>query len=372
MTSPKHIVFDARYIRLEHHDGISRFSAHVAAELAKLVTRRDDLRLSILVSHEGQRARIPFDGELEAHVMSGPTSLKEPFVARAVNRVAPDIVFSPMQTMGSFGRRYRLVLTVHDLIYYRHPMPPREFNFAVRGLWRLYHLSWWPQRWLLRGADAVVAVSQTTKNLISQFRLTQRPVFVVPNAAVPLPEAATQPFRERAKRLVYMGSFMPYKNVETLMRACALVPEFELHLLSRVSPQDEARLRALAPGARAVFHNGCSDTEYSEALRGAIALVSASRDEGFGIPLVEAMAAGTPIVVSDIPIFREIGGNAALYASPESAEEFARMIKELDSETVWAQHSAMSRAQAATFSWENSARALLDVLDEVLSTKTRS
>lgn len=372
MTSPRHIVFDARYIRLEHHDGISRFSAHVAAELAKLVSRRKDVRLSILVSHAGQRARIPFDGHLESHMVSEPTSPREPFVALAVNRIVPDIVFSPMQTMGSLGRRYRLVLTVHDLIYYRHPMPPREFNVAVRGLWRLYHLTWWPQRWLLRGADAIVAVSRTTKDLISTYRLTQRPVFVVPNAATPIPEAPVRPYRDRAKRLVYMGSFMPYKNVETLMRACALLPDFELHLLSKVSRRDEARLRALAPSARVVFHNGCSDADYVEALRGATALVSASRDEGFGIPLVEAMAAGTPIVVSDTPIFREIGGDAALYASAESAEDFARTIRELDSETAWTQHSALSLTQAATFSWENSARALLDVLDEVLSTETSS
>ena len=52
-------------------------------------------------------------------------------------------------------------------------------------------------------------------------------------------------------------------------------------------------------------------------LRGATALVSASRDEGFGIPLVEAMALGTPLVVSDIPVFREVGGDAAAYVDPD-------------------------------------------------------
>ena len=58
------------------------------------------------------------------------------FVALLVNRLKPDVVFSPMQTMGSLGRRYRLVLTVHDLIYYRHRTPPRDLPAPVRALVR--------------------------------------------------------------------------------------------------------------------------------------------------------------------------------------------------------------------------------------------
>jgi len=365
----RHIVFDARYIRLEHHDGISRFSANLAAELARLVSQRDDLSLTVLVSQEGQRERIPFAGDLATLMISPPTSIREPFVAHEVNRIAPDVVFSPMQTMGSSGRRYRLVLTVHDLIYYRHPTPPREFNAALRGLWRLYHLSWWPQRWLLRGSDAVVAVSQTTRDVIAKHRLTTRPVYVVPNATDPMVAGPVLDFGQRSKSLVYMGSFMPYKNVETLVRAMALLPDFELHLMSRISAKDRARLVALAPGARLVFHNGCTDSEYAQALRTATALVTASRDEGFGIPLVESMSLGTPVVVSEIPIFREIGGEAALYASVDSPEEFARAVYELGDRETWARHSTLSREQAARYSWSRSASALLDVLDDVMNSE---
>lgn len=371
MNELKHIVFDARYIRLGHHDGISRFSAQLAAELAKLVAQRCDLQLTVLVSQLGQRERIPYPEHLETVMVSAPTSVREPFVARQVNALSPDVVFSPMQTMGSAGRRYRLVLTVHDLIYYRYPTPPREFNVALRGLWRLYHLSWWPQRWLLRGSDAVVAVSRTTRDLIEKYRLTKRPVFVVPNAAEALTNGSRLDFNERAKRLVYMGSFMPYKNVETLVRAAELLPEFELHLLSRITPKDEARLRTRAPNARLVFHNGCSDEEYGEALRTSTALVSASRDEGFGIPLVEAMGAGTPIVVSDIPIFREIGGDAAMYADVNSPDDFARAVRSLDDRTTWSRHSSESRDQAAKFNWAHSAEVLLDVLDNVMNTESQ-
>jgi glycosyltransferase involved in cell wall biosynthesis len=364
-----HIALDARYIRSGYHDGISRFSAHLIAEVAALVDERADLRLTVLVSNEEQRARIPYAGQLTTYMVSPPTSTKEPFVAHQVNRLAPDVVFSPMQTMGTWGRRYRAVLTIHDLIYYRHRTPPREFNVVIRALWRAYHLSWWPQRLLLRGADSIVAVSRTTKELIEQHHLTRRPVYVVPNAAEQSTSRVT-PLSSRSRKLIYMGSFMPYKNVLTLLKASELLPEWDVHLMSRIGPTERARLLALAPRARAVFHDGCTDDEYTDALRTATALVTASRDEGFGIPVVEAMAHGTPVVVSDISIFREIGGDAALYASPNSPQDFATKIRELTDPRVWAERSKLVKMQSQQFEWARSARVLLDVLCEVGRSKS--
>ena len=127
-----------------------------------------------------------------------------------------------------------------------------------------------------------------------------------------------------------MGTFMPYKNVETLVRAAALLPDHELHLMSRITADDRARLTALGPGARLVFHDGADDATYRDVLRGATALVTASRDEGFGLPLVEAMGVGTPLVVSDIPVFREVGGDAATYVDPDDVAGFVRAIRALD------------------------------------------
>lgn len=349
------VVFDCRYTRVGRHDGISRFTAGLVAALAKRHA------VTMLISDHRQLEMLP---PLPWELISSPTGLGEPWVARRVNRLRPDVVFTPMQTMGGFGRRYRLVLTVHDLIYYRHPTPPRDLPGFVRALWRLYHLAWWPQRMLLNRSDAVVTVSRTTKELIAEHRLTRRPVYVVPNAAdMPaLPLARASRTAPETKRLVYMGSFMPYKNVDTLVRAVALLPEYELHLMSRVSEAESARLSARAPAARLVFHNGASDEEYAETLASATALVTASRDEGFGIPLVESMTLGTPVVVSDIPIFREIGGEAALTFAADSPEELAQRVRHLEQPGVWAERSAASRREAARFTWDASAEHLFTVL----------
>jgi glycosyltransferase involved in cell wall biosynthesis len=350
------ILFDCRYTRIGRHDGISRYTAGVVTALAKLHP------VTMLISDHRQLEMLP---DLPWELIPSPTSAGEPWVARTVNKLDPDIVFTPMQTMGGFGRKYRLVLTVHDLIYYRHPTPPRDLPAFVRGLWRLYHLAWWPQRMLLNRSDAVVTVSETTKGLIAEHHLTKKPVYVVPNAA-DMPAIApgrAERTAPESKSLVYMGSFMPYKNVDTLVRAAALLPDYTLHLMSRVSDDERRRLTELAPGARIVFHDGASDEEYAETLAAATALVSASHDEGFGIPLVEAMELGTPVVVSDIPIFREIGGEAALFFSADSAEELVARVRHLEEDGVWAARSAAGRAQAQRYTWDGSARHLLTVLE---------
>lgn len=347
------IVVDCRYTRIGQHDGISRFTAGIVTELGKLHP------VTMLINDHRQLDMLP---PLPWQLVSGPTSPLEPFVALQVKKLRPDVVFSPMQTMGSFGRDYRLLLTLHDLIYYENRTPPRDLPAPVRLLWRLYHLAWWPQRLLLNRADRVVTVSETTASLIRQHRLTKRPITVVPNAADEL--GAPQLPRERpsVRRLVYMGSFMPYKGVDTLVRAVAKLPDHELHLMSRVSDDERRRLTRLAPEARLVFHNGASDAEYAELLAGATALVSASRAEGFGIPLVEAMRLGTPVVVSDIPIFREIGGDAALFFSPGDPDDLVRALADLEADQVWRQQSARAVERAAHYTWAGSAATLLELM----------
>jgi glycosyltransferase involved in cell wall biosynthesis len=358
------ILFDCRYTRIGRHDGISRYTAGLVAALGERHA------VTMLISDHAQLDMLP---DLPWELIGSPTAVGEPWVARQVNRLAPDVVFTPMQTMGGWGRKYRLVLTVHDLIYYRHPTPPRDLPAPIRLLWRLYHLSWWPQRMLLNRSDAVVTVSKTTKALIAEHKLTKRPVHVVPNAAdMPAidPERASRTEPE-GKSLVYMGSFMPYKNVETLVRAAALLPDYELHLMSRVTDAERGHLTALAPTAHIVFHNGASDEEYAETLAGATALVTASRDEGFGIPLVEAMTLGTPVVVSDIPIFREIGGEAALYFAADEPSELAARIRGLERDGEWAARSAAGRAEAKRFTWDASAEHLLTVLTAAVARSKR-
>jgi glycosyltransferase involved in cell wall biosynthesis len=359
------ILVDCRYTRFPRHDGISRYTANLVTALAPLAAEAGH-ELIMVINEEGQLAMLP---ELPWQLATSPTSAREATIARRLNALRPDVLFSPMQTIGARGRRYGLVLTLHDLIYYRNRTPPRDLAWPIRLMWRLYHLAWWPQRMLLNRADEVVTVSATTRELMIEHRLTDRPITIVSNAADPA-DASTARRQPTTRDLVYMGSFMPYKNVETLARALHALPGHRLHLLSRIGDADRARLTALAPEGALVIHDGVTDAEYGELLDGALALATMSLDEGFGLPLVEAMVRGTPVVVSDIPIFREIGGEAAVYADPRDVAAVAAAIRELGDPDAWARRSAASREQAARFDWNRSARALLEVLERVGSARS--
>lgn len=349
------IHFDARYIRVGRHDGISRFSAGLVAELYKMTP------LVVLIYDLRQLEMLPKNIRYE--LIPKPTSLLEPLLAMRLNKLGAKTVFSPMQTMGSLGRKFKLVLTVHDFIYYRHPAPPPTFSLLVRLLWRLYHLSYWPQRWLLSRPDAVVTVSKTTEKLIKKHRLTNKNVWVVPNAAELVEAGYKTPAAAVSNKLIYMGSFMDYKNVELLVAGMKFLPGYELHLLSPITSQRQKELEALIELKSAVvFHNGVSEKEYHDLLSEATALVSASKDEGFGIPLVEAMERGIPVVCSDIEIFQEICGSAGIFFDPNSAEDFANSVKDLANEEVWTRYSGLGLVQSENFTWEKSASILLGVL----------
>ena len=342
--------FDCRYIKPGSQDGISRFSSELFKSLSK------DHQLTAIISDQRQLEALPEGVE---HVrIHKPTSLIEPLASFRLNKHGFDVVFSPMQTIGSIGKKFKLVLTVHDLIYYSHPKPPAYFNPLIRVLWRLYHTSFWPQKLLLSAADEIVTVSQTTKELIKQKRLTKKPVTVVYNAAsqIPIVQAQTE------RKIVYMGSFMPYKNVEDLIEAIADLPDYKLFLLSKINRKERQRLQSLADrlNAKVEFENGVTDETYAEHLASATALVHASSDEGFGIPIIEAMSVGCPVVCSDIPIFREIAGEEGLFFNIGDKRQLIEQIQVAAETREQRKVSLMGRANS--FSWDESAENLARLL----------
>ena len=354
------LIFDCRFIRIEHHDGISRFSTELFTALAKRTA------VTALISDKRALKWLPVGTE---YLLGNEpaNALAELGLARKLNRYGATHVFSPMQTMGSLGRKYKLVLTLHDLIYYSHPKAPGFLPLPVRIAWRLYHMGFTPVRLLLNRADAVVTVSETSKNLIESNKLTTKAVHVIYNAPETLSSASETdgpPSKSPRNKLVYMGSFMEYKNVEALVEAMKFLPEYELVLLSRISKRRKSALRALTSGSvnRVTFRNGVTDSEYSSELAEAFALVSASKDEGFGIPLVEAMRHGLPLVLSDIPIFREIAQESALYFDPRNPEHMAKQVRELEKSGKWSEISAKSKTRGRSFDWNQSAAQLLEVL----------
>ncbi len=354
------LFFDARYIRTDFHDGISRYSAELGVALSKLTP------VTFLICDKAQLKLLPKNAQFI--LIHAPTSIREPLTALILNKYHPDAVFSPLQTMGSFGRQFKLILTLHDMIYYRHRTPPHQLSPAVRLGWRLYHATYVPQRMTLNSADIIATVSQTSKDDILKASLTNREVIVIPNAAQNLGRFLDKPinYTSTPKNLVYMGSFMLYKNVETLIRGLEFLPGRTLHLLSRISPKRKQQLESIIPdGAKVIFHGGVSDEAYATLLADNALLVSASLDEGYGLPLAEALKLGVPAVVSNLPIHHEVAGDGALYFDPGSPQDFAKKITSIDAKRA-TQLARAGRLYIDKYSWQTSAKALYDTASELV------
>lgn len=353
------VIFDCRYTRLERHDGISRYTAGLVEAFSKLHP------VTMLINDPRQLTMLP---DLPWVISRPGTSLLEPWIALlTLNREHPDVVFSPMQTIGSIGRRFKLVLTLHDMVFYRTRTPPKEFSWAIRAGWWAFHLFYWPQRITLNRADAVVTGSYNCEREMREVSLTKRPITVI-RPGVPDSGAPAREYPQ-SKKLVYMGTFMPNKNVETLARGMHFLPGYHLHLLSRINDEAREKLTALAPADAIVFENGVSDDEYRAHLRDAVAMVSACRDEGFGIPLIEGMIEGTPLVISDIPVFREVGGEAAVFFDQENPQAFADAVLAIDNPQDWAALTSSARAQGAVFNWQVGAEKLFTLVNSLVSQK---
>ena len=351
------IYFDARWTKIGRHDGISRYGSSLVGALAKIHP------VTMIICDRRQLAMLP---EGIPYIMANkPLTPRELWLPFRLNRLGADVVYSPMQLMGTFGRKYKLIFTLHDLIFYKYKFPPTYISPPARLAWWAYHHAYWPGRWLLNSADFVVTVSETSKQEIIEHHLTDREVGVVYNApsALPVVVAAAEPKRE----LVFMGTLMPYKNAELLIRALELLPEYRLHLVGRGTPDRLDALRRVA-GAnldRITFWNGASDQDYAQVLNTATASVSASRAEGFGLPVIEAMAVGVPFACTDMPIFHEVGGEAALYFDPDSPADFAAKIRSLEDPATRARVIAAGYVQAAKFTWDDSAARLLAIMTKL-------
>jgi glycosyltransferase involved in cell wall biosynthesis len=297
------------------------------------------------------------------------TAAEQALVAAAAVRAEVDLLHSPGNTAPLLGPRS--VVTVHDLIYAHYPATTT--SVLSRGLRALLPA-------VCRKAHRILVPSRATaRDLEMLLGISPGKIDVIPEGPGHRPTAQPTPERELRARLALGGQPLvlslsarrPHKNLTRLIEAIARVPEVTL-VLPGYSTRFDAELRRVAresgAGDRVVFCGWVSDEDLEGLYRAARCLAFPSLAEGFGLPVLEAMARGVPVTCSNASALPEVAGDAALLFDPESVDAIAAAVRRMVAdERLRAHLAARGRARAATFSWEATAAATVESYRRALS-----
>jgi glycosyltransferase involved in cell wall biosynthesis len=272
------------------------------------------------------------------------------------------LLFSPIPEAPLYTNS-RFIVMSHDMIPLRFP---KRFSPLTP-----YHRYYIPQ--VLNQAQHIICNSQATaKDMVNFFQIPA-------NKITPIPLAYNRSqfkFFNLPTRnyFLYIGRQDPYKNLQRLISAFSALPnrnDYELWLAGpydqRYSPLLEIQTQELGINHLVKFLNYVSSDELPIIINQAIALVFPSLWEGFGLPVLEAMACGTPVITSNISSLPEVAGDAAILINPYNIEEITAAMKIIinDSETR-KQLSEKGLKRANQFTWEKTGLATVEVLKKYL------
>lgn len=376
------VLFDARLADPSRHGGIGRWAASMWPRLAG----RTEMTLigSAAGSHrsgnDGSRT-LPLpetphgpgvDGLATPRVVllgARPFGVAEQWaVPRLAARLRPDVLCLPAFN-GPVFQPVPTVVCIHDLIHLRYP---RYYGWRKVLYYRLI------VRAAVRNAVAVVTVSEFSKGeIVQDLGVPAEKVHVIPNGVEDLfLETGRQP---KGRSQGPVGGLFPYVmavvNPKPHKNAVAVVEAFraaitmgappDLHLVIVGDPGPEAMQVAGSPevaGRMRVFPR-LGDQDMAALYAGAECLLFPSLYEGFGLPVIEAMACGTPVVTSRLTSIPEVAGEAALYVNPLDIREMARAVLAVVSDPALRAHlREQGRERARRFSWDRAADRLLELL----------
>ena len=244
--------------------------------------------------------------------------------------------------------RGRSVVTLHDLHFERDPR-------SMGALDRLTFRAVVPRA--ARRADHVLAVSERTRaDAIELYGLSPGKITVTPHGVDPAfgPRGGAAP----GGYLLFVGAVQARKDP---LAAATAAGELAMPLVV-AGPEKERALAGRLRDLGADLRGWVEKDELAELYRGAAALVLPSRYEGFGLPVLEAMASGTPVVIADDPALREVAGDAAVYARPG---ELAAAVRHALADRDRLVRAGLERAQS--FSWLETARRTVEAYRLVLA-----
>ncbi len=374
----RHLVIDATVVANRH------IGVHVAVwaqtrALAEALNCRDDWRLTVIVADPELNAELESMGVstvFRPGIQGCPLRrilFQQTMLPSLLKRLHADVLFAPAYTAPRFIS-IPIVLQVHDIIVFDTPELCSWRN-------RLHLKTLLPAS--LQSAQRIMTPSQNVRErILARFpSLDARKIMALPLGIKPTllsPSQETIPPPSNTPYFLFVGALEPKKGIDILLdaydrlaqRIPAGIPDLVLcgtatcwgsrGIVRRISSR---RL----PG-NVIWRGVVDDAELCRLYRHAVAYIQPSRIEGFGLPVLEALACGTPVICSDHPVLREVADRYALYFPQNSVDELAALLHQFLVKESPVQHlvsPAERIAYAQQFTWQRWAREMVKLLDTI-------
>ena len=363
--------------------GIGRYTQGLVEHIACLQPADE----YCLVHASNGKARNPFHEKLARRNISARRIAYSKRQARALWLLSHKLRFGVDLTLGKLDlfhatdtcgprlNKIGLVTTIHDLAFFRFPDTASPLN--------RHYLTSTIQASLKRSARVIAVSNSTKRDLINLFNIPEEKIRVVylgvdeGFSSVATPDSLEEVrngYRLNSPFILFVGAMEPRKNLVNLITAYnSLIRESVInHSLVIAGARDRSSkpvfklVRELGMNGKVIFTGEVAQEDLVALYSAADLFVLPSLYEGFGFPPLEAMACGTPTIVSDVSSLPEIVGNAALKVAPEKPEELARSIRAVLENHVL-RHELVTKGlqQAKKFSWRKTAEETLNVYKEV-------
>ncbi len=265
----------------------------------------------------------------------------------------------------------KIIATIHDLLWHERIGP----GATTLPIWK-YYLKYAAYRLVthrvLTKAGKILVPTQAVKKTLGEYRPAIKQKIIVTYEGISRPflkilqqlkaDSNLAIKKPRTPSLIYVGSLYPHKNINLVLNALTALPEFKLTIvcarnvfMKRVADQVEK----LNLSQQVEFTGYLEDQKLIKRLQTSFALVQPSKSEGFGLTAIEAMAVGTPVLASDLPVFREVYHDAPLYFDPDDSGQLLAQIQHLKNEAVQKKCINRGLQVADQYRWSKTAKITL-------------
>ena len=360
-------------VRLWNQTGVGRYIRNLVIELSKIDKKNEYVLFAGKEDYENIKSQISnikwkiVKADIKWHSIA--EQIKFPKILEKENL---NLVHFPYFSLPILYKK-PYVVTIHDLIINHYPTGKASTLFPL-----LYYSKLLAYKYIIymgaKNAKKIIVPSVSTKNeVIDHLKISGNKIAVTKEAAnlatSRKPRAASQKY---GKYFLYVGNAYPHKNLERLIKAFnEITREYKDLRLVFVGNKDYfyQKLEKENISDKIVFYGKATDDELLDFYSNAIALVSPSLMEGFGLPILEAMTNNCLVLCSDIPAFREIAKETVIYFNPYSISDIKEKLLFACSNDSnhWNKFKKMAKTKEKEFSWEKMAKETLKVYEETLS-----